>query len=63
MTDANRLRDPDYRPPLGEAVPLGIQPAILILLVGFRGRTGTTVDLPPVCPGSSRKEKTACGSG
>ena len=25
MTDANRLRDPDYRPPLGEAVPLGIQ--------------------------------------
>ena len=25
MTDANRLRDPDYRPPLGEAVPLDIQ--------------------------------------
>ena len=30
------------------------RPAILILLVGSRGRTGTTVDLPPICPGSSR---------
>ncbi len=39
------------------------RPAILILLVGSRGRTGTTVDLPPICPGSSRKEKAACGSG
>ena len=42
---------------------LGGLAAILILLAGSRGRTGTTVDLPPICPGSSRKEKTACGSG
>ena len=25
MADANQLRDPDYKPPLSEAVPLGIQ--------------------------------------
>ena len=25
MADENQLRDPDYKPPMSEAVPLGIQ--------------------------------------
>jgi len=25
MADANQMRDPDYKPPLGEAIPLGVQ--------------------------------------
>ena len=34
MADANQMRDPDYKPPLGEAIPLGAQ-HVLAMFAGY----------------------------